>query len=199
MKYYSLDPITKEYTGFNEVAQIDPKESELAGEDVYLCPAHATLVQPPETGANEVAVWDDELERWNVLEDFRGQKYWNRQADEFEITEIGETVPTGPDFTLEPPPEYPDMVQPKLHYNEWVEGAIVFMNERGDPKPVTTKAKVDIFTARKIRVAGVGEEKAKTLKILAGEDPCPEFDEWLELRNALVDEGNQFIIDNDLS
>jgi hypothetical protein len=107
--------------------------------------------------------------------------------------------PTGPDFTLEPPPEYPDMVQPKLHYNEWVEGAIVFMNERGDPKPVTTKAKVDIFTARKIRVAGVGEEKAKTLKILAGEDPCPEFDEWLELRNALVDEGNQFIIDNDLS
>jgi hypothetical protein len=72
MKYYSLDPITKEYTGFNEVAQIDPKESELAGEDVYLCPAHATLVQPPETGANEVAVWDDELERWNVLEDFRG-------------------------------------------------------------------------------------------------------------------------------
>jgi hypothetical protein len=59
MKYYSLDPITKEYTGFNEVAQIDPRESELAGEDVYLCPAHACLVQPPETGANEIAVWDD--------------------------------------------------------------------------------------------------------------------------------------------
>jgi len=199
MKYYSLDPYTNEYTGHNDVAQIDPKESELQGEDVYLCPANASLVQPPQTGANEIAVWDYDADEWTVEIDFRGQKYWNRQAEEMEITEIGEAVPTGPDYTLEPPPEYPDMVEPKLLYNEWTEGAIVFYNELGDPKPVTTKAKVDEFTGRKIRVAGCGEEKAKTLKMLAGEDPCPEFDEWLALRNDLVDEGNQFIIDNDLS
>lgn len=199
MNYYDYDPDTKEYTGEYGPAQIDPLETELQGEDVFLCPAHATLIQPPQTGANEIAVFDEETEAWEVKVDFRGQKYWGRFAEPFEIDEIGETVPTGPDYSIIPPPEWPDMVSPKLHYNEWVEGALLYPNENGKMIPVTTKAKVDELTSRRIRAAGVGEDKAKTLKTLAGDDPCPEFDDWLVLRNQILLEGNQFVADNGLS
>lgn len=198
MNYYDYDPETKAYTGEYGPAHIDPLETELQGEDVFICPANATLIQPPQTGANEVAVFDEDADEWTVENDFRGQKYWGRFAEPFEIEEIGETVPEGPDYSLEPPPEWPDMVSPKLHYGNWVEGAILYPNQDGKMIPVTTKAKVDELTSRRIRAAGVGEDKAKTMKVLAGDDPCPEFDEWLDLRNQLVDEGNQFIIDNDL-
>lgn len=57
MKVYFYDKDTFEFKREAE-ANIDPLETELKGEPVYMLPANATFTAPPETGDYEVAVFE---------------------------------------------------------------------------------------------------------------------------------------------
>ena len=145
MDYYNFIQMTSdgpnEYNGSSE-ARLDPLETEEQGEDVYLLPANATFIEPPQAGENEIQVFDTDMETWSV--------------------------------------------QAKTVY--------LYYHEQG---PIVSKDQVDEITYRE--VAEAGEQKAKTLKLVAGAGACPEWDTFILERDALVDEGNQFIIDNGLT
>lgn len=57
MKAYRYNPDTFIYEGEQE-RQLDPLESEKAGEDVFLMPAYCTDVEPPELKDGFDIVWD---------------------------------------------------------------------------------------------------------------------------------------------
>jgi hypothetical protein len=61
---------------------------------------------------------------------------------------------------------------------------------------VRTKADMDRITAQCI--ADLGEDKAKTEKLLAGIDDCPVWDEFIAARTAILKEGEDFITANKL-
>ena len=56
-----------------------------------MVPANATLIAPPETGANEVAVWEGDA--WTIKPDHRGTEYWLADGSHHSITEIGDVLP----------------------------------------------------------------------------------------------------------
>lgn len=95
---YLYDEQTKEYK--SEVnAQLDPLESEKAGQDIYLLPANATWLKPtPKDGY--ASVWNGES--WDMLEDHRKQEYWlpgdKYGAPAREMKELG-ALPEGAKLT----------------------------------------------------------------------------------------------------
>lgn len=95
---YLYDEQTKEYK--SEVnAQLDPLESEKAGQDIYLLPANATWLKPtPKDGY--ASVWKGES--WDMLEDHRKQEYWlpgdKYGAPAREMKELG-ALPEGAKLT----------------------------------------------------------------------------------------------------
>jgi hypothetical protein len=56
-----------------------------------MVPANATLIAPPEAGANEVAVWAEGA--WAIKPDQRGTEYWLADGSHYTITAIGEEPP----------------------------------------------------------------------------------------------------------
>lgn len=99
MQIYNYHPNTGEFLK-ESTASIDPLESKLAGTPIYMLPAFATFIKPPDFTENEVPVWISGA--WALKPDFRGTKYYIG-SDKIVIKEIGETVPAG--TTLDPPPE----------------------------------------------------------------------------------------------
>lgn len=95
---YLYDEQTKEYK--SEVnAQLDPLESEKAGQYIYLLPANATWLKPtPKDGY--ASVWKGES--WDMLEDHRKQEYWlpgdKYGAPAREMKELG-ALPEGAKLT----------------------------------------------------------------------------------------------------
>lgn len=88
MKVYNFDSITFEYLGAQN-ADLDPQETINQGKNVYLVPANATTVKPPEHKENKVRVWQDT--EWVYVTDYRTNFYKVDLAlTVFEITEIGE-------------------------------------------------------------------------------------------------------------
>ena len=73
MNVYKYDELTKEYIGYEE-ALLDPLETELKGENVYLLPANATFTVPPAKKEGFAIVWNGEA--WQEVEDHRGTEYW---------------------------------------------------------------------------------------------------------------------------
>lgn len=102
MIIYNYNKTTKEYINFSE-ARLDPEETKLLGEDVYLIPSNATVKIPPETVEHQIAVFDGSS--WNVISDYRGTIYWLADGTEHVITNIGEEIPVG--GLLEQPPPLP--------------------------------------------------------------------------------------------
>lgn len=62
---------------------------------------------------------------------------------------------------------------------------------------VSTKADVDAITRQ--RIIDLGEEKAKTEKIIAGSGECPIWDTFVIARAAIIQEGDAFIAANNLT
>lgn len=52
MVVYSYNPFTFEYVGFRN-ARLDPLETKLQGQDVFLIPANSTTYMPPEFTENQ--------------------------------------------------------------------------------------------------------------------------------------------------
>lgn len=101
MNVYKYDEKTKEFIGTEE-ALLDPLETELQGENVYLLPANATFIEPTEAQEGYVNVWNGEA--WEQVEDNRGVEYWLPEdkfgASAREMKELG-ALPEG--ATLTPP------------------------------------------------------------------------------------------------
>lgn len=89
MQIYNYHPDTKEFLSEN-TADESPLE-----EGVYLLPANATFLKPPETGEYEIAVFENDS--WNLKSDFRGQIFYLKTTKaSVIITEIG----VKPDMTM---------------------------------------------------------------------------------------------------
>ena len=106
MNVYKYDEKTKEYIGTEE-ALLDPLETELKGENVYLLPANATFTEPTEPQGGYVNVWNGEA--WQEVEDHRGVEYWLTEdtygAPAREMKELGAlpegSTTTAPEKTLD--------------------------------------------------------------------------------------------------
>lgn len=88
MNLYNYDKNTKEYLS-TTLASADPMETKIRGEFVPLVPACATLIEPPKTGENEVAIFNGKV--WEIKKDFRvSHKICDENFNIKDITEIGE-------------------------------------------------------------------------------------------------------------
>lgn len=73
MNVYKYNEQTKEYIGM-EQAQIDPLETKKQQKNIYLLPANATFIEPPEAQEGFARVWNGEA--WEQVEDNRSTEYW---------------------------------------------------------------------------------------------------------------------------
>lgn len=89
---YHYHPSTFEYLGGTE-SQLDPEEG------TPLIPAQATLLEPPVSGINEVAVFESDA--WLIKPDYRGQTWYSPDGTPTTFTEIGQEPAT--DMTSELP------------------------------------------------------------------------------------------------
>lgn len=88
MNLYNYDKNTKEYLS-TTIASADPMETKIKGEFVPLVPACATVIEPPKTGENEVAIFNGKA--WEIKKDFRvSHKICDENFNIKDITEIGE-------------------------------------------------------------------------------------------------------------
>lgn len=88
MNLYNYDKNTKEYLS-TTLASADPLETKIKGEFVPLVPACATVIEPPKTGENEVAIFNGKA--WEIKKDFRvSHKICDENFNIKDITEIGE-------------------------------------------------------------------------------------------------------------
>lgn len=88
MNLYNYDKNTKEYLS-TTLASADPMETKIKGEFVPLVPAYATLLEPPTTGENEVAIFNGKV--WEIKKDFRvSHKICDENFNIKDITKIGE-------------------------------------------------------------------------------------------------------------
>ncbi len=88
MNLYNYDKNTKEYLS-TTLASADPMETKIRGEFVPLVPACATVIEPPKTGENEVAIFNGKA--WEIKKDFRvSHKICDENFNIKDIAEIGE-------------------------------------------------------------------------------------------------------------
>ncbi len=105
MNIYRYSKKTGEYLA-TKAANLDPRESIISGEDVYLLPANATFTAPPMLGtisANQVAIWQGSS--WGLEADYRGMVYYLADRSKHTIKEIGVSPPA--DALPERPPRPP--------------------------------------------------------------------------------------------
>jgi hypothetical protein len=186
---YNFDVETGEFIS-ETLAQIDPLETKLAKRNIYMLPANATFKQPGNPANGRIMVWDGE--KWSSKTDARGSVYFDKAANRKVIDKLGKRVPKDaitiePDYSLLKDPVFDTETQ------KWVNSELVYLGWKCE-----TKGRVDKQVTKEI--AKMGEEKAKTLYLIAlgkGEE-CPEWDAFLVARQALLDEANAFIIKNNL-
>lgn len=182
-KIYNYHVETKEYL-FSSKAPIDPVETNLKGISMYARPAYSTFLKPPKTGKNEVAIFENN--EWLVKNDYRGKEYYTEDGEKIIINKIGEVVPEN--AILEEPKNF---IKPKYLNGKWEETEILFHDI-----VVKTKKDVDVITSNLIK--NCDEEKVKTEKLIAGNNPCESWDIFIEKRSKLIQEGNDFITKYDL-
>jgi hypothetical protein len=180
MNIFHYNRETGEYVSMGE-ARPDPM---VPGE--FLIPAHATTIAPPEPIDGMARVFTGS--EWTQVEDHRGTPIYSKTDGH-----LNSMVALGPipaDYTLEAPPV--GMIRPKYEGETWIEQALVFQG-----REVASKAHVDAITRQ--RIIDLGEEKAKTEKLLAGSNPCPIWDEFVAQRAVLLQEGDDFIAAHELT
>ncbi len=163
MKYYSFD----ENGIFNgEVApQVDPLETEIAGETVYMVAANSTVVAPPAVPEGSVAQWDGS--GWVIKADFRGEVVYSISDKSPKIVDYIGDIETG--YTNIEPGEY----------DEWVEGDWV----------VDTVA--HLAGAKLAKLYEINSEADRALSVITDAYPESERLSWdkqeQEARNWLAD------------
>ena len=185
MKYvYNYDKNTGEFLNATP-AQLDPAETELQGKDVFLLPANATFIEPPIAVDGKIQVF--KKEKWSMKTDMRGTTYFTKNGDRVIINKLGKRIPQG--CAKNAPPDH--LKRPKLVNSVWTESALVY-----EGHVVSTSARVKELTRKKI--TELGEDKAKTLKIIAGNNYCEEWEIFLVKRDEILRDSENFIRDNNL-
>jgi len=82
MKLYHYRRETGEYTGESE-ARLDTLETKKQKREIYLIPADATPIPPPETGDESVALHKNGV--WSVKPDHRGKFVWLKTNPEARV------------------------------------------------------------------------------------------------------------------
>lgn len=176
MKIYHYNLLTKEFT-----VETEAKKSPLDGE--WLIPSYATTIKPPEVKEKEVACFIDE--KWEIFEDHRNEIVYDiSNGEKGIIRSIGKL--SNNITTQEPPTE---LKKPVFKKGKWVETAIVY-------KGIVVENKEDVDRITSSLINGLGEEKAKTEKMIAGNEKCDIWDEFIISRNILLQEGRDFIKEN---
>lgn len=103
MKIYHYHKKTGEFLGESD-ARIDPLETAKQVKGVYSLPGHSTFEFPPKISKNKAARRLPDDSGWEVVPDFRGEKYWLEDGTEIKITELGEVVPEDALNEKPPPP-----------------------------------------------------------------------------------------------
>lgn len=85
-KLYAYHPETLEFVAEIE-AQKDPLESIKQGKDCWLKPAFTTETKPLNPGKNQSVIYKDG--RWEKVDDFRGQTYFDQDGNSYTITKLG--------------------------------------------------------------------------------------------------------------
>ena len=83
MKIYHYDPSTHELLSEGQ-ARPNPREK-----DKFLIPGFATDKKPPSTSANEAAVFNKDLDDWEVKPDYRNEKYFFKENGLDVVLEVG--------------------------------------------------------------------------------------------------------------
>lgn len=97
MIVYSYSSDTGELVGQFQ-ARLDPLETKVRGENVFLIPANATTNTPPVIPDGKVAVFKEGT--WSLVDDYRGQTTYANDGSLLEIESLG-TIPDG--YSLTPP------------------------------------------------------------------------------------------------
>lgn len=93
---YSYDKNEKFFNG-KAIARQDPMEPEK-----FLYPANSTPIAPPSYEEYTIPVFDEEIQEWVIVDDFRGLKIYNKNTGEEKINEkIG---PVDEEYTIIPKP-----------------------------------------------------------------------------------------------
>ena len=98
---YNYDKDTKEFIGAN-TAFLDKVATRKAGVNKYLLPSYATFIAPPKTEIGEVAIFDMEKEKWNVVKDYRGRMVFNIETRQGVIWDKLGAIPAGYTTELKP-------------------------------------------------------------------------------------------------
>lgn len=95
MDVFNYAPMTGEYLGRTEA---DPSPNE---EGKFIIPAAGTIIEPPDAGENEIAVWTGE--EWELQADYRGQTFYNTEDGSLVSFELGD-IPGDATQTPRPDP-----------------------------------------------------------------------------------------------
>jgi hypothetical protein len=185
-KIYIFDRITKEYKGETN-APLDPVLTKNNKTPTYSCTTTSTFQKPPEVKENEIQIYDHENDSWIIKKDFRGKEYYLPTGEKLTISKIDELFPENAIFA--PPPTTVTSV--KYINDEWVESGLIYHG-------VEIKTKEDVDKVTRSLIRNLGEEKAKTEKLLAGNNECVIWDKFIEDRKLIIKEGNDFIEKNSL-
>lgn len=111
MQYFSFDRTTGAFLGARD-AQIDPLETERHGKTIFCRPGLTdTTVSPPETAANEAAVWNGST--WSIVPDHRKETWW-QGSTEVVIDFLGDPAERGlsrSELAPEPPAATADNIK----------------------------------------------------------------------------------------
>jgi hypothetical protein len=179
---YNYDRITFEYIGPSD-ASFDPEVSKIERRKKYTSPAFSTFTQPPKLKINEVAIYENDDIEWVIKPDFRGTLYYDTDGKEYFINKIGEEVPN--EFkNISKPTD--NLFKPKYENGKWIETALIFKGFE-----VKSKKDVDVITSNLIK--NCGEEKAKTEKLICGNENCEVWNNFIKERQKIINEGNDFV------
>ena len=185
-KLYSFDRVTKEYLG-ETIAPLDPVLTKKNGKPTYACTTTSTFQKPPKVKKNEIQIYDTINDEWTIKKDFRGKEYYTEDGKKVIISNIDETIPDN--VILDAPIE--NLIEPMYKDGKWKEKGLVYKGQ-------IIKTQNDVNSITRSLIRNIGEEKAKTEKLLAGNKKCEIWDEFIEKRKILIEEGNTFIKDNNL-
>ena len=181
---YNFDKITNEYLGVCD-ARLDPLESKKRKKDIYLLPGFATFIEPPQPQDGKIPVFKQG--KWIKRTDLRGTVHYDEFGNPQVILEIGKRIP-GRNTT-----EKPTKGIRKPHWDgaKWEEGALVFRGKNADTKKRLRRVVRNL-------IIDCGEERAKTLKLIAGRGECPEWDQFLIARQDILQASNAYKNKHDL-
>jgi len=127
MKIYTYHYLNGEYLG-SKNARKDPLELELNDEVVWLLPANATFINPPDAKENEATVFNTDSQEWDIVADFRGI-YFFSDGNPLDIVDLGVKVPVNC-TDIAPPAEFK---KPFWDGYNWIEN---YIEPDPDDKPI---------------------------------------------------------------